>query len=71
MKFPLSQFLAIATAATESQTLWVQVAEYVEMLKPSSIALFLLVCFVDMLVRLLMYLLRIRNQAAGSHSALR
>lgn len=70
MKFPLSQFLAIATAATESQTLWVQV-EYVEMLKPSSIALFLLVCFVDMLVRLLMYLLRIRNQAAGSHSALR
>ena len=70
MKFPLSQFLAIATAATESQTLWVQV-EYVEMLKPSSIALFLLVCFVDMLVRLLMYLLRIRNQAAGNHSALR
>lgn len=70
MKFPLSQFLAIATAATESQTLWVQV-EYVEMLKPSSIALFLLVCFVDMLVKLLMYLLRVRNQAAGSHSALR
>jgi len=70
MKFPLSQFLAIATPATESQTLWVQV-EYVEMLQPSSIALFLLVCFVDMLVRLLMYLLRIRNQAAGSHSALR
>lgn len=70
MKFPLSQFLAIATAATESQTLWVQV-EYVEMLKPLSIALFLLVCFVDMLVKLLMYLLRVRNQAAGSHSALR